>query len=524
MKDSISSALLPAFWFFTVFSLVAAVQYVVGPGILEGWVIGTVYREATFSSFIQLVFYFLFFIVCAKLVSEKERVERLASGVAILALILTVWGMTERLGGKEGGFGPFMNENHFGGFAVLTLPLILQGAFYRFDRIQKESLRTLGRSVRWLGGLGLVDSGAVFLLFAAALVLAACFFSGARTAALVALFSFLGSVVLFTVQAGVKRFALVLAFVLGGSFLILQKLGWEGIFGAFASEELKNSWLYRLSVAGESLKILYHFPFFGCGLGTYYFISSKFVTAAADTYVWDHAHNDYVELLAETGVVGFLLFMAILGSIFYLAWKGYTRSRSHWVRSLLLQAAVSIFGLGILEGTDFHLKIPSLALLFILQLAILFQVSRYEEPEKESPLPPSPKRPLALAYAGIGIFLLVVSTQDLLAYSLARRKGGRLENLERAVRFKRSNSEYGYQLGLEYLKRGSHEQAIQALRRAVRLSPTFAHYWFLLGKVELASGYEEQGIASLEKAVLWSPARSAYSRRLREAQGRRGEA
>lgn len=521
MKDSIPSTLLPALWFFTVFSLVVAVQYVVGPRVLEGWMIGSVYREATFSSFLQLIFYFLFFIVGVKLASQKEAVERLASAVTILALILTIWGIMEKIAGKT-GFGPFINENHFGGFVALTLPLTLQGAFYRFYRIQKESLRTGGRPARWGGALGLMDSGALFLLFVATLVLAACFFSEARTGALVTLFSFLGSVILFAVRKEARKFALILTLVLGGSFLILQKLGWESIWGYFASEQLKSAWFSRLSVVRESLNILYHFPFFGCGLGTYYYVSSKFVAVGADWVVWDHAHNDYVELLAETGTVGFLLFGGILGSIFRLAWKSYTKSHSHWVRSLLLQAAISIFGLGVLEGTDFHLKIPSLALLFTLQLAILFQASQYEEPGKRTLLSPSMKRPLALAYAGIGIFLLVVSTQDLLAYSLSRRKGDRLENLERAVRFKRSNSEYWYQLGLEHLKGGSNEQAVQALRKAVQLSPTFAHYQFFLGRVEIRSGYEDQGIASLEKAVRWSPARAAYLTHLRDIQGKKG--
>jgi O-antigen ligase len=80
----------------------------------------------------------------------------------------------------------------------------------------------------------------------------------------------------------------------------------------------------------------------------------------------DHAHNDYLELLADTGLMGGL---CGLGFIALLLWQGLKRLESaKWgsARAIRGGSLAACAGLLIHSLVDFNLHIPSNALLFLL--------------------------------------------------------------------------------------------------------------------------------------------------------------
>lgn len=526
---------------FTTFLVLVCIQYFFGPRVLENSSIGTVSTYATRNSFIQLVVYFLFFMICVKVTSKRESVEKLGSLITVLVFLVTILGLVQRLVGNDrilwksytaapdAFFGPFRNENHFGGFLGLTFPLALGLVRYRFEHIQREQALETQKTAFWMNWASLMNTGVVFLFFLIILTLAACFFSLARVPSIILLFCCAVYFVLYGMSRHSVKFYLTLLVIFVCSFLLLQWLGYGIVTHNFQMESLQSSLGLRLDVAKQSFSLFYAFPFFGTGLGTYSFISSKVVSRLINEVSWNQAHNDYVELLTDTGIVGFCLFM---GTIVLAVSLGIIQSRknpSHWSRTMTSQALISIFCIGVMEFFDYHLKIPSIALLFVLQLALLLQCSHFKLDEKSRPPAIGSKFRqvmfkwlLPFVCLAVCVFLALYSTVRYRAYQLSQASSDRLQNLFKSTQIEPSNAEFWYQLGVEYdmeSKDSRNEKqkpmlkqaTISALRKAAALSPTSARYWYYLGVLEYSSGYEQNGIGSLEKSVYWAPARLKYS-------------
>jgi O-antigen ligase len=86
-----------------------------------------------------------------------------------------------------------------------------------------------------------------------------------------------------------------------------------------------------------------------------------------DGLVVDHVHNDYMELLAEMGLLGALCGGAFLWILFRDARKSFAAEQGHFSRAIHAAAITSVCGLLLHSLVDFNLHIPSNALLFLLQ-------------------------------------------------------------------------------------------------------------------------------------------------------------
>ncbi len=507
--------LRPAAFFFA-FLLVIATQYFLGRQILETGM-GTVNPHATLSSMVQLIFYFFFFILCVQFTAHAQNIEKLVFFMAILVFGVTMWGIAERFAGRDlfgpdhlaqDSFGPFVNPNHYSAFAGLSLPLFLVYLHYRFTQSRAISL--------WKKILDLLDSGIFFLVFLIALVLAGCFLSGSRLGAIIVFFS----LTLYLIMSGIRRhfkpICLSALLAISGTFLVLKSAGLESTFRTFGLDSLRAAAVERFQVSKESLEIFFQYPLLGSGLGTYAFISPKVITVLSDSIHWDHAHNDYAELLAETGAVGFFLFMAALAMILFYGIRHAWNSPSPWTRLVLRQSVFAVFSIAIMAAADFPLKIPSLAFFFLMQLAILTHSHNRESGFK--PLSLFAKYCVGGVYLAAALFLGNWAFKNYQAFAFTQSTEGRIQSLEKAVEIQPMNAAYWHQLGWEYLageqralgEGVSKTKALEAFQKAAHLSPTFSRYWFSLGRLEYREGRAQQAIFSVKQAAAWAPHQSGY--------------
>ncbi|WP_309397572.1 O-antigen ligase family protein [Cerasicoccus maritimus] len=99
-----------------------------------------------------------------------------------------------------------------------------------------------------------------------------------------------------------------------------------------------------------------------------------------------HAHNDYLEMLADQGAVGFLLFWGAVGWIVFKALCEWMRqpvvvkvsgnSRKHSLRTPTHRFILGALGMGLLMFCahlllEFHLKTPALMMLFFFYLGLI---------------------------------------------------------------------------------------------------------------------------------------------------------
>jgi O-antigen ligase len=250
----------------------------------------------------------------------------------------------------QGGapFGPFVNHNHFAGFVELTDPLGLAMLFSGAVRRDKLTL---------LGFLTVLPIGALVL-------------SASRGG----ITSFLFEFVLLTFLArrrgkGGRQLltASVLALVAGFLSIWLGVGGTFERFGKLTRGEISHD--RRVSIVRDTWQIFGDHLWGGTGLGTLQTVYPRY-ESYYDGLVVDHAHNDYLELLADTGLIGAV---CMLGFVALLAWRGLFNLRAArnpvcW--SLYSGALVACAGLLLHGMVDFNLHIPSNALLFFLLAAM----------------------------------------------------------------------------------------------------------------------------------------------------------
>ena len=107
-------------------------------------------------------------------------------------------------------------------------------------------------------------------------------------------------------------------------------------------------------------------PVKGVGLGAIVTVFPGYDTGY-DGRVVDHVHNDYIEALAETGILGGLCGIAFLWLLFTGARRSFVAEQGHFSRALHAGAIAAVCGILLHSFVDFNLHIPSNALLFLLQ-------------------------------------------------------------------------------------------------------------------------------------------------------------
>jgi putative inorganic carbon (HCO3(-)) transporter len=170
--------------------------------------------------------------------------------------------------------------------------------------------------------------------------------SGLKRQGLFILLSLLGVQLIFTYARGAWM-SLVLALLILGvvkhrKLLILAPLGvglaiylFPSIVERFApimnSSSLENTSLaWRINLWLLSINYFIQHPILGIGFGNYIFVEYQMI----DVYIG--AHNDYLRILVETGVIGFSCFIGLLLSLLRFGIKAYKKTHNTFHKHLCL--------------------------------------------------------------------------------------------------------------------------------------------------------------------------------------------
>lgn len=119
----------------------------------------------------------------------------------------------------------------------------------------------------------------------------------------------------------------------------------------------------RLDISKDSLKLFSHRPVMGWGLGTFPTIYPRYRSFYTNLFI-NEAHNDYAQLLVETGTLGFGLMLWFLAGLYRL---GLPTSRSwefRWNWAVSFAALLGCTGILVHSFVDFNLQIPANAAFF----------------------------------------------------------------------------------------------------------------------------------------------------------------
>jgi O-antigen ligase len=125
----------------------------------------------------------------------------------------------------------------------------------------------------------------------------------------------------------------------------------------------------RASMARGAAHVFRDHPLKGAGLGTLVDVYPRYETIY-DGRLVDHVHNDYMEGLAETGLLGGLCGVFFLWEFYRESRKAFQAQQAHLSLALHAAGITAVAALLFHSLVDFNLHIPANALLFLLQIFI----------------------------------------------------------------------------------------------------------------------------------------------------------
>ena len=348
LRIAASPLYAPAFLFATV----VAAQ--LGFGI-------TAYRHATFTSGLEYLAYGMLLFLTVQTLTGERSAKAILWTLTLFGFAVAVFAIAQDLtsNGKiywlrilhNGGspFGPYVNHDHYAGLMEMLAPIPIV--------LSLGSLFTGGKRAL-VGFAGIVMAGTIVLSQ-----------SRAGTASFLAEMALLLGIVLSSQKKGRTIAALgavcllVLAFV---SWLATAAL-WHHF------TELQDT--MRVAMTKDGLRMFWHKPVLGWGLGTFTTVYPQFRSFYTNLFV-NAAHNDYVQVLVETGLMGFATVAWFIVEV-YRAGLGNVKGWNHdWSRALGLAALVGCTGIMVHSFFDFNLQIPANACVFYFLCAVATSTAR----------------------------------------------------------------------------------------------------------------------------------------------------
>ncbi len=376
----------------------------------------SIYPFITVNSLIFAAAVLLFYWVALYGIENRRQIQWIILGLLILGLLESVYGLFQLVSGEpyilwwkkayyvDVATGTFINRNHLAGFLSM---LVCLGVGYIWALGREE--RRISRKRSWydrMEGLGRTfGAKGVIVLLCIAVMIAGLLGSASRGGALSLLTGLIFMAGLIITRFFRNRNAFVLVFMLSVVCMYVGYVAADRVLERF--QYIDSGFESRLAMTKATWEMGKDFPLTGIGLGTFEYVFPGYQHTEMNKLV-DHAHNDWVQLFAETGWAGFFIIGA--GFIFFLV-SSIVRWRRRHDR---FSVGIGLGGMGALVAisvhslSDFNLHIPANAFLLALIVAITY-LSLYSKRHRGEERFDCPERLLNIPF-WVGIAMVVIVT------------------------------------------------------------------------------------------------------------------
>lgn len=317
----------------------------------------------------------IFLVIAASSLNSEKRVRRFGAVAcifgftyafyAILQSVLSperIYGIYKPSAGIP--FGSFVNKHDFA--AVIEMLIAIPIGILLVGGLRSDK--------KLLYGVAVAIMGAALLL------------SGSR-GGLIAAFAEVAFLLLITNRGqGSRSFILkaslaaVLAVsAIGGAIFVGGDTTLTRISETVQSDDVTSS---RIQIWSVTLDVIRDGMPFGVGLGAYPFAYTKFDPSGGFERV-EQAHNDYLQIVADAGLVGAILAVAFLYFFFRLGTRA-IRGPDDLRRGIAVGAFAGCFSVLIHSMFDFVLHITGVTLVAALLIAVLIACERFAGTGKDS--------------------------------------------------------------------------------------------------------------------------------------------
>ncbi len=289
-------------------------------------------------------------------------------------------------------FGPYYNRNHFAGYVNMIIPLILAVMLSRGKlRIGAHRRRIASLLRHSILAMDTFINKQGLPLVALLITVAGLFLSASRGGIL----SFMAGAIVFLVllrsvaktthrQISVRKPALVLVSIVILSVIVI-KVDLKPVIDRF-------KFLRSFSTLIESearpfaylatAKMALDFPIFGVGFGAYRFLYFKYRSVHIAEYDYKKAHNDYLQLTAETGLPGLLIVLAFIILYYRNVLTRCSRLPHLDNKLFVIGGCAGLSTMVVHSAFDFNMQVPANAMTFFILLALVYNASHSELHDK----------------------------------------------------------------------------------------------------------------------------------------------
>lgn len=358
--------------------------------------------EATRNAARMLFFLMAAHIVAANFFTTRERVRMLTNFLIVFGLAFAVFALVQHFtwngsyfwlratanGGGAMVTGSFVNHNHFAGFMELLIPIPIALVIVNAVR-QSKVLYAFAATIMTIAAIAALSRGGMISLAAGGLfVLAAAVYKSRNDAGddfydtdddeadeaqrLPWAFNLAGGAIIAA--------AIAVGTLLVGSEPVLNRLTNNSIASSNAgAQNFDNArgWMWR-----NSWTIFRENPIFGTGLGAYQtafpiYSDGDGIRQYGKEFVFDRAHNDYLQILTDTGLIGGAFAVWFVGALL-INLRRALRLRNALNSGLAIGLSAAVVSLAVHSFFDFNLQLPAIALLFLIVTAVISNLPSLE--------------------------------------------------------------------------------------------------------------------------------------------------
>ncbi len=315
------------------------------------------YPHDTLAGALLYVAYAILCFLAAQTLLRSSQARTIAAIFAVYGLVVAsmallqgvapngklYWIREPRLGGWI--YGPYVNHNHYAGLMELLVPIPL---VLSLSHLAEEKER--------------IAAG-----IAAAIMTGTVFLSGSRGGMLAIFVEFI--VLAMVLMRRRKRMRIAIG-VVAFAAVFVSLIAWLGgkelttrIASISTEARTEISGGTRLSIDRDALHMFRGKPILGWGLGSFPVVYPQFRSFYTNFFV-NEAHNDYLQLLTELGVLGFAIMVWFQVVMYRTALKKIGNWTSEVTGSLSLACILGCTGILVHSLFDFNLQIPANAAIF----------------------------------------------------------------------------------------------------------------------------------------------------------------
>ncbi len=329
------------------------------------WLTGaTAYRHVTYTETLLYAAYGMLAFVITQTLRRSSQFNGLAKTVTVYGGVVAAFAVLQGIApnGKlywifpsvQGSaiYGPYVNHNHYAGLMEMLTPFPLVLAASRFT----EGTRRIV-----VAATGALMAGSIFLSGSRGGMLGFC-------AQMIVL-----GVLLLRSRKGSWKKPLMLGVLGALTIAFLVWLGGNELTHRLASihseAQIEINGGTRLAIDRDCFHMFFRRPVLGWGLGAFPIVYPEF-RSFYTTFFVNEAHNDYLQLLVETGLAGFAIAVWFLVLVFRQAAKKIKDWNQTSTGALTVAALLGCIGILVHSFLDFNLQIPANAALFYVLCAI----------------------------------------------------------------------------------------------------------------------------------------------------------